>query len=214
MKLYTFPGAPNPLRVDLVLAEKGVELDTVKVDLTTQEQLSPEYRKKNPNCDVPMLELPDGTCISQVPAVMMYLEQCFPDHPVYGTSNEQTALAMMWEHLAFQNGISAVADVLRNSSKAMANRAVVGPHNLVQIPELADRGRLRIQAYFQDMNMRLADNEFVAGDFFSVADITAWVACHFANWVKEQPPEDLIHLGAWRQRIADRPAFKAVVGAK
>src|SRR5690606_11081311 len=174
MKLYTYPGAPNPLRVDLVIAEKAIDLESVVVDIAAGEQLSADYRRKNPNCDVPMLELPDGTCISQVPAVMYYLEQCYPEHPLYGTSEEQTALAMMWEHLAFQNGILAVADVLRNTSKAMPNRALVGPHDYPQLPELAERSRLRVGHYFADLDARLAETEYVAGDFFSVADITAW----------------------------------------
>ena len=212
MKLYTFPGAPNPLRVHLFLAEKGIEIDTVVVDLTRQEQLSPEYRRKNPNCDVPMLELDDGTCISQVPAVMTYLEQLYPDPPLYGQSPEAAAKAIMWEHLMAVNGLNAVGDVLRNTSSAMAGRAVVGPHNYDQIRELAERSRVRVSHFFNDLNNRLERSAYVGGEQFTVADITGWVSVNFAGWVKEFPAEELTALGEWYHKLAERPAFQSVLG--
>ena len=155
MKLYTFPGAPNPLRVHLLIAEKGLEMETEVVDLTTQQQLTPEYRQKNPNCDVPMLELDDGRCVSQVPAIMLYLEQRFPSPPLYGDTSEAVAQTVMWEHLMATNGLGAVAEVLRNSSKAMVDRALVGSHDYEQIPALVVRGRKRTRDFFGDLNARL-----------------------------------------------------------
>lgn len=211
MKLYTFPGAPNPLRVHLFIAEKGIDIPRETVDLTSQKQLTAEYRHKNPNCDVPMLELSGGVCISQVPAVMMYLERRFPQPPLYGESDESMAQAIMWEHLMAINGLGAVGDVLRNTSPAMANRAVVGPHNYEQIPALAERGRLRTRNFFDDLNSRLTTSEFVAGDVFTVADITAWVSVSFAAWVKESPDERHGALQHWYQRLEARPAFGAVM---
>ena len=211
MKLYTFPGAPNPLRVHLFLAEKGLELETVTVDLTKQEQLSSAYRAKNPNCDVPMLELADGTCISQVPAIMHYLENLHPAPSLYGTTSEKVALATMWEHLMAIRGLDAVAEVLRNKSAAMENRALVGPHDYEQIPALVERGRQRTRNFFNDLNSRLAESEYIAGSAFTVADITGWVSVNFAGWVKEYPRENHVALNRWYDRLADRPAFQALL---
>ena len=214
MRLYTFPGAPNPLRVQLFMAEKGIEIGTIAVDLATQQQLSQEYRGKNPNCDVPMLELSDGTCISQIPAIMMYLEKCFPEPSLYGGSDEMLALAMMWEHLMSMNGLNAVADVLRNTSPSMKGRALVGPHDYEQIPALAERGRARTGHFFDDLNDRLAHREYVVGNVFTVADITAWVSVNFARWVKETPTENHGFLKNWYQTLEQRPAFQSVLSQK
>lgn len=211
MKLYTFPGAPNPLRVDLLLAEKGISLETETVDLTRQQQLSDEYRQKNPNCDIPMLELDDGSYISQVPAIMAYLDRKYPEPALYGNSPETVAMASMWEHLMSTNGLAAVAEVLRNNSKGMVGRALVGPHDYAQIPALVERGRQRTRDFFADLNTRLGASAFVAGDVLTVADITAWVTVHFASWVKEFPAENHIALNDWYKKLTARPAFQQVM---
>lgn len=207
MKLYTFPGAPNPLRVDLLLAEKAIVLQIEKIDLTTREQLSPEYRRKNPNCDLPMLELDSGQYISQVPAICQYIDATFPLPPMFGETPEQRAGTIMWDHLAYQNGVHAVADVLRNSSKSMENRALVGPHNYAQIPALIERGRKRVRDYFNDLNDHLKDNEYLAGEYFSMADITGWVSIYFAGWIKEAIRPEHSNLKGWYENIAIRPTF-------
>lgn len=208
MKLHTFPGAPNPTRIDLLLAEKNLELPTVTVDLTRQEQLTPAYRAKNPSCDVPMLELDDGTCISQVPALALYLDSLHPEPPLYGETPEQRAVIMMWEHLMFHNGLLAAADVLRNTSKGLANRALVGPHDYEQIPALAERGRQRVRDFYADLDARCQRHEYVAGDTFSMADITAWVSCNFAARVKEPMDPEHEALRRWHETLSRRPAFE------
>ena len=208
MKLYTYSAAPNPQRIELLIREKQLEIPRAYVDLSKGEQLLPEYRAKNPNCDVPMLELDDGTCISQVPAIAAYLEDKFPAHPVFGHTAEQRALVTMWEHLCCSNGFLAVGDILRNTAKGMKDRALVGPHNYAQIPELAERGRLRLQNFYDDMNTRLATVPYMVGDFFSFADITAWVTCNFAGWIKQRIPEHHQHLLDWHARVGARPAFQ------
>lgn len=213
MKLYTFPGAPNPLRVDLALAEKNLQLTKETIDLTSGQQLLDQYRSKNPNCDVPMLDLDDGACISQVPAICLYLEGLYPDISLYGGSLEDRAKTIMWEHLCFQNGLQAVGDILRNTSKDMANRALVGPHDYTQIPALAERGRKRTRNFFEDLNTRLSSNDYVAGDFFSMADITAWVTCNFATWVKEGFSTEHPALRLWHDKLAKRPAFAETLAA-
>ena len=211
MKLYTYPGAPNPLRLELLLAEKGIELPTHHVDFAAKEQLSDSYRQKNPNCDVPMLELDNGTCISQVSAQCQYIEAIYPSPPMYGTSDEQRALTVMWEHLVDVNGILAAGEVLRNSSPAMENRALVGPYDYAQIPAMVERGRKRVRHYFDDLNARLERSPYVAGDFFSMADISGWVGVYFARWVKEVPGPEHTALQAWYEKLSTRPAFVGTI---
>ena len=209
MKLYDYPKAPNPRRVNIFLAEKGIELERVPVDLMQAEQLKPEYMAKNPACDVPMLELDDGTCISQIPAIYRYFEETDPAPALLGNDPKEKALCAMWEHLAFMNGFLAVAEVFRNTAAGFAGRASVGPHGYAQSPELAERGMLRVKNFFRDFDQQLADNQFVAGDFYSVADITTLVTCDFARWIKQDIPEECTHLRAWYQRISERPAVQA-----
>ncbi|MBR9909634.1 MAG: glutathione S-transferase [Gammaproteobacteria bacterium] len=212
MKLYTYSIAPNPQRIELAIAEKQIEIARVQVDLKKGEQLSAAYKQKNPHCDVPMLELPDGTCISQVPAIASYLEETFPARPLFGSTAKQKAQVIMWEHLCAIDGLQAVGEVLRNTAKAMENRAMVGPHNYAQVPALAERGRARARNFFADLDKRLQGSEYVAGDFFSMADITAWVTCNFAGWIKEFMPAECSALQAWHQRLALRPAFNSEQG--
>ena len=208
MKLHTFSAAPNAQRIDLLLREKSIELDVVEVNIRAGEQLRPEYRAMNPNCDVPMLELADGTCISQIPAIALYLEEVFPEVPLFGTSSEQRATTVMWDHLCTDNGLWAVGEVLRNSSERMVDRALVGPHNYAQTPALVERGRRRTRNFFADMDQRLRFNDYVAGEFFSMADITLWVVCGFAGWIKEPIDDRWSALLDWKARVDERPAFQ------
>lgn len=209
MLLYDFPKAPNPRRINIFLAEKGIDIPRVAVDLMKREQLTPAYRAKNPGCDVPMLELDDGTCISQIRGIQRYFEETHPNPPLMGSSPAQKASVEMWDQLAFMNGLLAVAEAFRNTAEGFANRAVVGPHNYPQIPELAQRGKARLQHFFEDFDKRLTDHDYVAGDFYSVADITALVTCDFAGWIKASIPDSCVHLKAWHARVSQRPAVQA-----
>lgn len=209
MKLYDFPQAPNPRRVNIFLAEKGIEVERVPINLLKGEHLTPQYMAKNPACDIPMLELDNGTCISQIRGICRYFEESYPAIPMLGSTPEEKAVVEMWEHLAFMNGILAVAEVFRNTAKGFAGRAVVGPHNYPQLPELAERGTQRLQNFYTDFDQRLANNEYVAGDFYSLADITTLVVCDFAKWIKEDIPASCTHLKAWYNKISQRPAVLA-----
>ncbi len=209
MKLYDFPKAPNPRRVNIYLAEKGIDIERVSVDLFKGEQLSSEYRAKNPACDIPMLELDDGTCISQIRGICRYFEESSPSPSLSGGTAQEKAAVEMWDHLAFMNGLLTVAEVFRNSAEGFADRAVVGPHNYEQLPGLAERGAKRLQNFYTDFDQRLADNEYVAGNFYSLADITTLVTCDFAKWVKEDIPANCSHLQAWYDKVSQRPAVLA-----
>lgn len=209
MKLYDYPQAPNPRRVNIFVAEKGIEIERVAVDFAAGEHRQEAYRAKNPACDVPMLETGDGVCISQIRGITRYLEDVYPDTPLLGRSATEKGLVEMWEHLAFVNGILAVAEVLRNTSKGFVDRAVVGPHGYAQSAELAARGALRVADFFTDFDQQLAKNQYVAGDTYSMADITTLVTCDFAKWIKAEIPEECGHLRAWYAKVSERPAVKA-----
>jgi len=209
MKLYDCSMAPNPRRVNMFIIEKGLEIPCVQVDLMKGEQFSDEYRAINPLCDVPALVLDDGTSISQVTGICHYLEDENPEPPLYGRNSREHALVEMWDHIVRGNGLDAVGEAFRNKTPGFKGRACVGPHNYAQIPELAERGIARIRNFFADMDMRLADNAFVAGDFFSIADITAFVVCDFAGWAKEPIPAEREHLNRWYSQISTRESARA-----
>lgn len=209
MKFYDCRTAPSPRRVRVFLAEKGIELETVQVDLGSGEQFGAAFRKINPDCMVPVLELDNGRCISEVSAICSYLEELHPEPPLFGKSAEEHAVVLMWNARVEQQGLWAMADAFRNSSKALANNALPGPDSYVQISELAERGRTRVARFMQRLDSQLADNPYVAGDFFSVADISAMVMIDFAAWIKIPVPDDAPNLARWYAEASKRPSASA-----
>ena len=209
MKFYDCKTAPSPRRVRVFLAEKGIDLETVQVDLGSGEQFGEAFRKINPDCVVPVLELDNGRCISEVLAICSYLEELHPEPPLFGKTAEERAVVLMCNAKVEQQGLWAMADAFRNSSKALANNALPGPDSYVQIPELADRGRTRVAKFMRSLDSQLADSEYVAGDFFSVADISAMVTIDFAAWIKIPVPDDAPNLARWYAEVSKRPSASA-----
>ncbi len=207
MILYDCATAPSPRRARIFLAEKGVDYATVPVDLRTGEQLTEAYRRINPQCTVPALRTPDGPLLTDNAGIAAYLEAKFPDPPLCGRSPQEKADIASWNWRMEFEGLLAIAEALRNSAPAMANRALPGAANYPQIPQLAERGLARVDAFFDMLNSRLAERESVAGDGFSVADITAVVAVDFARIVKRKPGEQHPHLLRWRAAMAERPSM-------
>ena len=205
--LYDCATAPSPRRARILLAEKGIAHDTVQVDLRTGEQLGDAYRAINPQCTVPALRTDDGLLLTDNAAIAAYLEAAYPQPPLMGITPEEKAEIASWHWRAEFEGLMAIAEALRNGSPAMANRALPGPVNYPQIPELAQRGLARVQQFFVALNDRLAEREFVATDRFSVADITAVVAVDFARVVKVKPNEGHPHLVRWRTAMGQRAAM-------
>jgi len=181
----------------------------VHIDLGSGEQFSEAFRKINPDCVVPVLELDNGHSISEVVAICHYLEELHPEPPLFGKTAEERATALMWNAKVEQLGLWAVADAFRNSTKALLNNALPGPDNYLQIPELAERGRLRIDRFYKRLDRQLAENNFVAGNFFSIADITAMVAIDFATWIKIRAPEQAVNLKRWYAAVSERPSASA-----
>ena len=197
MKLYTFDPAPNPRRLELFMKYKGIEIDTQQVDLGTAEQLGDEYRKINPDCSVPALVLDDGTVLTEVIGICTYLEALHPEKPLLGTTAKEKAQVISWDHHVFAAVFSAIAAMLRNRSKAFENRALPGPLDVPQIPELVERGRLQLSHALPKLNGELANRPWLAGDKYSLADSGLVVALDIVAWVQQSVPEDCTHLRAW-----------------
>jgi glutathione S-transferase len=205
--LYDCSTAPSPRRARILLAEKGLSHETVQVDLKNSEQLGDAYRKINPLCTVPALRTEDGTVLTDNAAITAYLEARFPEPALLGSTPKEKAEIASWNWRAEFEGLMAVAEAMRNSAPAMANRALPGPTDYRQIAELAQRGLSRLQQFFDTLNDHLAGRDFIATNRFSVADITAVVAVDFARVVKVKPGEQHPHLQRWRARMAGRPSM-------
>ncbi len=205
--LYDCSTAPSPRRARILLAEKGVAHKTIQVDLKNSEQMGEAYRKINPMCTVPALRTEEGAMLTDNAAITAYLEARYPQPPLLGSTPIEKAQIASWNWRVEFEGLMAVAEAMRNSAPAMANRALPGPMDYPQIPELAQRGLARLAQFFVTLNDRLALSEFVAADKFSVADITAVVAVDFARVVKIRPGEQQAHLQRWRAQMATRPSM-------
>ncbi len=209
MLLYDYK-APSPRRVRMFLAEKGLTIPTVSVDLAKGEQLTPAYRAKNPRCTVPMLELEDGTCIWDTLAICEYLETLYPEVAMFGRNPAEHARVVMWYQRMEWDGFAATADVFRNANPAFKNRSLTGATPSAQIPGLIERGRERIAAFYHDLNDRLSTSENVAGNFFSLADIQLLCVLDFATgWGRMHIPEDCAALSTWHRNAGARLSSKA-----
>lgn len=207
LTLYDCATAPSPRRARILLAEKGVAHETVQVDLRTGEQMGEAFCRINPQCTVPALRTEEGVVLTDNAAIAAYLEARFAQPPLLGVTPLERAEIASWHWRVEFEGLIAIAEALRNGSPAMANRALPGPVDYAQIPELAQRGRARVQQFFATLNERLVDRSFVATERFSIADITAVVAVDFARVVKVKPDAQHPHLLRWREAMAQRPAM-------
>ncbi len=209
MKFYDCSTAPSPRRVRIFIAEKGLEIPAVQVDLRNGEHLSDTFRTLNPWCTVPVLELDDGTAISEAVAVCRYLEDAHPEPPLMGVDARDRAVVAMWEHRFEIDGFLAVTEAFRNAAKGLKGRALTGPGSVAQIPELVQRGRARVESFFSALDARLAHHPFVAGERYTIADITAQVAVDFAGWIKMSLPAECRSATEWYQRVSSRPSAAA-----
>jgi len=219
--LYDCATAPSPRRARILLAEKRIAHATVQVDLRSGEQFGEAYRRINPLCTVPALVVDSGDgaplgvdsgdgaplVLSDNAAITAWAEAQFPEPPLLGRTPAEKAEVASWMWRVEFEGLLAVAEALRNSSPAMAGRALPGPVGYAQIPALAERGLARLQQFFAVLNERLAEREFIATDRFSVVDITAVVAVDFARVVKVRPGDTHPHLQRWRAAMAGRASM-------
>jgi glutathione S-transferase len=210
MKLYQSDASPNSRRVRIFLAEKGVSTPIVPVDLGAREHFSDAYAAINPRRVVPTLVLDDGTAIGEVPAIWRYLEETYPEPPLFGATPKTMALVTMWERRVELEGFASVMEAVRNAAPGLKSRAIAGPHDYEQIPALVERSKQRVRNFYADFNARLADVAFVAGDKFSVADITAAVTVDFATKAAGLPmTEEHTALQRWYDTVALRASLSA-----
>lgn len=199
--------APSPRRTRILLAEKNIAHETIQVDLRNGEQLGEAFRRINPQCTVPVIRTDDGLVLTDNAAIAAWAEAAFPEPPLLGRTPAEKAEIASWQWRVEFEGLMAIAEALRNRSPAMVNRALPGPVDYPQIPELAERGLARTQQFLRVLNERLEGRSFVATDRFSIADITAVVAVDFARVVKIKPGDEHPNVLRWRAAMAERPSM-------
>ncbi len=210
MKLYDFALAPNPRRVRMFLAEKGVEVPSVQVNTREREQFSDAFRAINPLCQVPALELDDGTILTESVAICRYFEGIHPEPPLMGRDTVDKAIVEMWNRRMEFDGYLAVAEAVRNGLPMFEDRGLSGvPSGVPQIPALAERGKATFGRFLTRIDDRLGDTEYLAGGTFTIADITAFVTIGFAGRIELGIPEGCANVARWHGQIAARPSAEA-----
>ncbi len=207
--LYDCATAPSPRRARILLAEKGLAVDTVQIDLTQGEQLGAAYQALNPQCTVPALRLDDGTVLPDNAAIAAWAEAVQPEPPLLGLTPLDKALVASWNARIEFEGLLAVAEAFRNTSPAMKDRALTGAAPVPQIPELAQRGRDRAMRFIDTLEAHMVGRDFIVGDRFSLADITAVVMIDFARIIRFKLGDAHPQLLRWRTALAARPSIQA-----
>ncbi len=206
MIFYDCSTAPSPRRARMFIAEKGIRIETHNIDMRKNEQQSPEFLAVNPSATLPALITAGGIVLSENIAIATYLEEVCSAVPLMGVGPEEKAVVMMWNAICEFQGGMAIAEALRNAHPAMKGRALPGPHDYAQIPELAARGMQRIDAFFDTLEMRLSQTAWLGGAQFTFADITGFVFCDFARVVKKRPTEAHPKTKEWFSRMQGRPS--------
>jgi glutathione S-transferase len=202
MKIYNSPTAPNPRRVRVFLAEKGVQVPYEDVDIGKAINRQPEFRKKNPMAGVPVLELDDGTCIAESVAICRYFEELHPEPNLFGVSAKERAEVDMWNRRMEFNLLQPIADSFRQRHEFFKGR-------IRQVPEYADIQRLNAEDSLKWLDGELANRNFIAGDRFTIADITAMIAVDFGRVSKIGIQPDQKNLARWHAEVSARPSAKA-----
>ena len=197
MHIYTFDSAPNPRRLGLFIAYKGLEIPTTQIDMRNNAHRDEAFLAINPMGTVPALVTDEGVLLTEVIGICDYLESLYPERPLMGRTPLERALVLSWDHRIYTSLLEAFAEMLRTRSPAFANRALPGPIDIEQIPELEHRGRKRFRGTLELLNEELGDQPFLCGDSVTVADIGLLVAIETASWVKESLPESCTNLQRW-----------------
>jgi glutathione S-transferase len=202
MKLYTYSGAPNPRRVAVYLAEKGIEIPLVQVDIMKRENRAPDFMSRvNAMGGVPVLELDDGSHIAESVAICRYLEALNPEPPLFGVTAKEQGLVEMWIRRIELNLMMPVGMVWVHGSPL--TKAVVKQ----QIPEMAEQNRSVVRDYFKFLDRHLETHPHLAGEDFSIADIIALCTMDFAAALNGLPHSgEQKHLSRWYESVAGRPS--------
>lgn len=202
MKIHESRNAPNPRRVRIFLAEKGIQVPYEEVDIVKAVNRGEDFRKKNPLGTVPVLEFDDGACISESVAICRYFEELHPQPPLFGADAKQRALVEMWNRRMEFNILQPIADAFRQRHDFFKGR-------IRQLPEYAEVQRLNAEDGLAWLDRELAARRFIAGDQFSIADITAVVAIDFGRVSKIAIKPDQPNLARWHAEVSARPSAKA-----
>jgi len=202
MKLYDSQTAPNPRRVRIFLAEKGVTVPTEQVDIASAANRQPEYRAKNPTGGVPVLELDDGTYLAESVAICRYFEERQPNPPLMGTDARDRAVVEMWQRRMELELLIPIAQVFRNGHPFFAGR-------IPQVAEWGEVSRTHAEASMAWLDRELATREFIAGARFTIADITALCGIDFGRVSKIRIAPEHTHLARWHAAVSARPSAKA-----
>lgn len=202
MKIYETSTAPNPRRVRIFLAEKGIDMEYVQLDIVNGENLNPEMRSKNATTKIPFLELDDGTCIGETIAICRYFEETHPEPALMGSTALEKAQIEMWQRRAELNFMNMVGMCFQHTTGYFKDRmtpvaewGVEAGKNAVEFMDLAEQ--------------QLAENTYLAGETFSVADITLLCALDFARVVKIKPSDKHTNIQRWYELVSSRPSAKA-----
>ncbi len=203
MKIIETRGAPNPRRVRIFLAEKGIEIAFEHRDILAGDLKSPEFTAFNPLQRVPVLVLDDGHCLTETVAICRYFEEIQPAPALFGTGALGRATVEMWQRRVELGLFAEVAAVFRHLHPKMAANEVP------QVPEWGEANKPKVMESLRFLNERLAGSRFIAGEQFSIADITALVAVDFMKPAKLERPQDLTHLDRWHADVSRRPSAAA-----
>jgi glutathione S-transferase len=202
MKLYDTKLAPNPRRVRVFLAEKGISVPTVEVDLGKLDHKAPDFAAKNPLQRTPALELDDGTVITESIAICRYFEELHPEPALFGTGALERAMVEMWQRRLEFDLFGTVSATFRHLHPAMKEMEVP------QVPSWGEANKPRALAFLRFLDGHLAARPFVCGDHFTVADITGLISLDFMRPARLSVPEDCAHVRRWHEELSSRPSAK------
>ena len=203
MKLYDLKTGTNTRRVRIFLAEKGVKLPTVEVDMMKGENKSPDYLSKNPMGTMPLLELDDGTQLAESVAICRYIEELHPERPLFGTTPIERALVEMWNRRMELNLFAVAARAFQHTNELFKAR-------IKQFPEYGETQRETVKQQLQWLDAQIGNKPFIAGDRFTIADITALVAVDFAAQAAGVSADPALkNLARWHQSVSSRPSANA-----
>jgi glutathione S-transferase len=203
MKLYDGGRAPNPRRVKVFLAEKGLTVPMEQVDLGKMAHRSAAYTAINPLQRVPALELDDGTILTESIAICRYFEALHPEPRLFGQGAKDEAMVEMWQRRVEFHLLVPISQVFRHAHSAMKEMEVP------QVPAWAESNKPRVVEFLEILDRELKDRRFIAGDRYTVADITGLVCIDFLKPAKLAVPETLANVKRWHAEVSARPSAKA-----